>query len=906
VADLRKPQILVQIFLMSGLCLGVPTAWSAPAQAAAQRELTVVVVNAHSDPAQPVQGLRVSLSFVAGAEKVVDARDATNRAGQALLQVSPEAAQRGDLRIEVTGSTDLVIFQPADGQLPGLPVTVTVSLLPKGSPALLGPSQIEATLHRLSLKAQTLQQQNQEMKGQLAQANVQKADLTAALTEWAKANGFDSGQVDAKVKEWAENIEGQKAQATLEQKGLAELALQHYAVAAQTFAQAFDAKRQALKDEKEKYLEGRRKDLNDSMATAVQAANTYQLNSQYHQATQIFEEALDEATQEHGSFPDDPALLDIWLTARWYVANAQWQEAEVTSAEASHLLFAQALQEFQGLSNEYDPVKEKSSLATLLNDEGIVLREEAARSSGDQAAALSDQAVKDIQKSLELRPRSDDPKTWASNEVSLGNTLTVEGDRLPGNQATAIYDQAIQAFKNALEVYTKASSPRDWATVESDLGAVVESEGEWAQGDKAAQLLSESVDDYQNALTVQTKTSFPLDWGMTQNNLGIALMNQADNIPDDKANALLDQSAQAFKNALVVITRDTMPQYWAEAQNNLGLVLRKQAQKADGDKAAALFDQSAQAFESVLGIQTKADLPQQWARTEFNLGTTLRLEADTMEGAKSASLLDQAVQADNHALEVQTMVNLPLDWARTEENLGIALLHKGQDESGDQASAQADQAVNAFNEAMKVYTRSALPKSWDNAQFYLGRAYELKGSLTDAVTAYKSYLADYPDDQGTLKRLSHIDHDQLFRFDEAVQVDESRIKTDTSTAARLDLEEARLTVSDFGGCIQEASAIPEGSSSARDLFVRDTLKLACQWGAGQKVSAQASAKALLPRAAAVKDPNWTVTGTRHFLAGSPVFGPGRASWIGLFDGLEKGDGAAMAAALHQLEGVMQN
>ena len=42
------------------------------------------------------------------------------------------AAQSGDLRIEITGASDLVVYQPADGQLAGLPATVTISLLPKG------------------------------------------------------------------------------------------------------------------------------------------------------------------------------------------------------------------------------------------------------------------------------------------------------------------------------------------------------------------------------------------------------------------------------------------------------------------------------------------------------------------------------------------------------------------------------------------------------------------------------------------------------------------------------------------------------------------------------------------------------------------------------------------------------
>jgi hypothetical protein len=51
---------------------------------------------------------------------------------------------------------------------------------------------------------------------------------------------------------------------------------------------------------------------------------------------------------------------------------------------------------------------------------------------------------------------------------------------------------------------------------------------------------------------------------------------------------------------------------------------------------------------------------------------------------------------------------------------------------------------------------------------------------------------------------------------------------------------------------------------------------------------------------------WSFAGTRHFLASSPAFEPGRASWIALFESLEKGDGAAMAAALHQLDAVMNH
>ncbi len=76
----------------------------------------------------------------------------TNPKGQAWLVVSEDAAQRGGLRIEFDGASNLVIYQPADGQLAALPTTMKVSMLPKGSPALLGPAQIEAMLHRTLLQ----------------------------------------------------------------------------------------------------------------------------------------------------------------------------------------------------------------------------------------------------------------------------------------------------------------------------------------------------------------------------------------------------------------------------------------------------------------------------------------------------------------------------------------------------------------------------------------------------------------------------------------------------------------------------------------------------------------------------------------------------------------------------------
>ena len=43
----------------------------------------------------------------------------------------------------------------------------------------------------------------------------------------------------------------------------------------------------------------------------------------------------------------------------------------------------------------------------------------------------------------------------------------------------------------------------------------------------------------------------------------------------------------------------------------------------------------------------------------------------------------------------------------------------------------------------------------------------------------------------------------------------------------------------------------------------------------------------------------------RYLATSPVFAPGRDSWVALFTAIQNGDSAGMTAALQQLEPILQ-
>ena len=122
----------------------------------------------------------------------------------------------------------------------------------------------------------------------------------------------------------------------------------------------------------------------------------------------------------------------------------------------------------------------------------------------------------------------------------------------------------------------------------------------------------------------------------------------------------------------------------------------------------------------------------------------------------------------------------------------------------------------------------------------------------------------------------------------------------------MSMVEQDLTTSRFEDCEKQVATLDDAAPPAPAKLVRDTMQLACQWGAGQKTTAQPSTQALLLKSSQLQDMGWEFTGTRHFLASSPAFETGRASWIALFESLEKGDGTAMAAALHQLEDLMQH
>ena len=207
------------------ICSSVASGRAAPLMSTPLQTMKVSVVNADQKPIQPVHNALVSLTHIDGSRLVTEGSvEGTDAQGEAFLRVTQDVAARGDLCLKIDHASNLVIYSPADGQLQAFKPEVTIQLLPKGSPALLDPTQIEAMLYRLSLE-------NKQLKQEL-KAAAETDDLTAAMNQWASAHGFLPADVDKKVQSWATDIQHQ-AHPSDRQKALAELAFKHYGAAAQ-------------------------------------------------------------------------------------------------------------------------------------------------------------------------------------------------------------------------------------------------------------------------------------------------------------------------------------------------------------------------------------------------------------------------------------------------------------------------------------------------------------------------------------------------------------------------------------------------------------------------------------------------------------------------------------------------
>jgi hypothetical protein len=201
-----------------------------------------------------------------------------------------------------------------------------------------------------------------------------------------------------------------------------------------------------------------------------------------------------------------------------------------------------------------------------------------------------------------------------------------------------------------------------------------------------------------------------------------------------------------------------------------------------------------------------------------------------------------------------------------------------------------------------------MPEYWAPTEVALANVLVDQGDLAGASTALDSAINAVPADANVLAGAITVFHGKLFQYDRAYELTQRWFKLDPSPFANLSLVETALTAGHFEQCAAHAGTIGDSAlPSPTEAFalVRDTMKMACQWGAGKPGDAQQTSKVLLLSAGLLQRSGIAFPGTSHFLAASPAFEVGRASWLAAFNSLAKGDGGDLSAALHMLQEAMK-
>jgi hypothetical protein len=709
--------------------------------AAPARQMVVTVTNKHFEPAQPVANIRVTLSYFDGSEKITDARERTNRQGQTELRVSAEAEERGDLRIEVADAAGLVVYKPSEGLVTAVTAVLTVELLPKGSPALLEPAQIEAMLNRLS----RLSIQNQRLKVSLSKAESQKPDFDQALRDWAAGNGLPYEEVNERVHRWADEVLAHREEASLSKQAEAELGLRHFERAAILFQGAANVSKQALHKEQESYLARRRDELRALLKESEQSAAAYQLAHQYGKATDALDDACKEAAAEHQHYPNDGALRDIWLWGSLFAEGVRWKEGENALAQESLpknsvQLFARVTENCQNLLKQMDASVEPDKWAYTESFLAVAFVYRSELSSSGQAAEFRTQAIAATRAALEVynANKEKDPKAWAYFETFYGLTLAVQAarsitdGRIAMDQAADMLEQSAAAFRACLEVYDKAGDRQDWGWTQTVLGELMIAQSLLAKGPRATEFLARAEAADRAALDVFSKTEHPDDWASTEGALGSVLSSQADAASGGEADGLYAKAAAAFHAALEAHDPKEEPAKWADTQHSLGDLLQNQGMRATGSRAAELIAQAAAAFRAELEVITRARFPQRWARIESNLGDALATEAVRVTRGQSAELCTQAAAAYDAALEVFTR-EYPLRWARTQGRLAGVLVFEGVRSTGSESVELLDKGIAGYRAALEVLTKEGEAQEWATTQSSLGSALGAEAGRVDGA-----------------------------------------------------------------------------------------------------------------------------------------------------------------------------
>ena len=188
----------------------------------------------------------------------------------------------------------------------------------------------------------------------------------------------------------------------------------------------------------------------DKWATEVEQQNDpYQLGlaafarKNFGEASQLFAQSAQQKAQAY-----QQALVE----AEQYRADMVRDYRLAGDAAYSNYQFAASRSHYENALRHIAKVQQPQLWGAVQNEIGIVIRELAVRTEGNDIHTLFKQAVQAYREALTVRTREALPQQWAMTQNNLGNVLRDQGIRTQGEAGTQLLSQAVQAYRDVLEI----------------------------------------------------------------------------------------------------------------------------------------------------------------------------------------------------------------------------------------------------------------------------------------------------------------------------------------------------------------------------------------------------------------------------------------------------------------------
>ncbi len=219
-------------------------------------------------------------------------------------------------------------------------------------------------------------------------------------------------------------------------------------------------------------------------------------------------------------------------------------------------------------------ISETELLARSLNCIGIALQSQSLRSDRDERTRLSLDCIENYETALSLLGSKSELEVQLRSRIlnNLTNGYYALGTSTKGEESRGYLDKGIQVCEECISLRPRENNPTSWARAQNALGNVLHERAVKTNGKDSHHYFHSAEQAYRKYLEVFTRSEYPLEWAQTNENLSIIAINRAghDSCRNPKNDLLIARTR--ILECLEVYNPTNMPMLKQKAEEILSVI----------------------------------------------------------------------------------------------------------------------------------------------------------------------------------------------------------------------------------------------------------------------------------------------------------------------------------------------